>query len=99
MVRSKLAKLSKWKECLPLAEESADLIPNQAMRMVANDRKRFWPIASKKPRFWVSKVLMAWKIVGLHSRQLLRRPGVYLPTLTACGRFEVNWEVCLSPAT
>src|SRR5579859_5108604 len=31
------------------------------------------------------------QIVGLHCRQLLRRPGVYLRTLTACGRFEVNW--------
>ena len=30
------------------------------------------------------------QIVGLHCRQLLRRSGVYLRTLTACGSFEVN---------
>ena len=69
--------MSNWKGCLPLAAERADLIPYQATRIVANDRKRFWPIASKKPRFWVSKELIAWKmnwrIIGLHGRQLLRR--------------------------
>jgi hypothetical protein len=54
--------LSKWNGDLPLAAERADLIPYHAMRIVANERKRFWPIASKKPRFWVSKVLMAWKM-------------------------------------
>src|SRR5258708_18069377 len=37
MVRSRLAKLSNWKGCLPLAEERADLIPYHATRMVAND--------------------------------------------------------------
>ena len=30
------------------------------------------------------------QIVGLHCRQLLRRSGVCLRTLTACGSFEVN---------
>src|SRR5271170_2228516 len=62
MLRSRLAKLSKWKGDRPLAAERADLMPNHAIRMVANDRKRFWPMVSKKPRFWVSRVLMAWKM-------------------------------------
>src|ERR1700684_1157069 len=62
MVSSRLTKWSNWKEGLPLAEESADLMPNQTTRMVANERKRFWPMESKKPRFWVSRLLMAWKM-------------------------------------
>src|ERR1700674_584990 len=39
------------------------------------------------------------QIVGLHCRQLLRRPGVYLRTLTACGRVELNWSRCRSSAS
>src|SRR5208337_3088455 len=31
------------------------------------------------------------QIVSLHCRQLLRRLGVFLRTLKACGSFEVNW--------
>ena len=45
-----------------LAAERADLMPYHAMRIVANDRNRFWPMVSKKPGFWVSKGLMAWKM-------------------------------------
>ena len=33
--------------------------PYQTTRMVANKRKRFCPIASKKPRFCVSRLLIA----------------------------------------
>src|ERR1700722_3038164 len=35
--------------------------------------------------------------IGLHCRQLLRRPGIDLRTPTACGRFEVNRCWCRSP--
>src|SRR5882762_4621971 len=59
MVRRRLAKLSKWKKCLPLAADKADLTPYQTMRMVANMRNRFCPMASKKPRFCVRRSLIA----------------------------------------
>src|SRR5882762_9503520 len=54
MLRRRLAKLSKWRKCLPLAEERADFTPYQTTRIVAKERKRFCPIASKKPRFCVA---------------------------------------------
>jgi hypothetical protein len=59
MVRRRLAKLSKWRKCFPPADDKADFTPYQTTRMVANERKRFWPIASKKPRFRVGKLLIA----------------------------------------
>src|ERR1700730_6326070 len=61
-VSRSVAKLSKWNGCLPPAAASADLVPYQATRMVANMRNRCWPMASKKPRFWVSRSLMALKM-------------------------------------
>src|SRR5258705_8576643 len=59
MVSRRLAKLSNWKGCLPLAADRADFTPYQTMRMVANMRKRFCPMASKKPRFCVRRSLIA----------------------------------------
>src|SRR5215813_9884590 len=56
---SRLANSSKANVNLPLAEDSADFAPYQAIRMVANMRNRFRPMASKKPRFSVRRSLMA----------------------------------------
>src|SRR5207253_8829534 len=54
--RSSDLKLSNSKKGLPLAEDRADFTPCQTTRIVAKARNRFCPMASKKPRFWVSRL-------------------------------------------
>src|SRR5271170_7876449 len=104
MVSSRLAKLSKLIGYFPLADERADLIPYHTMRMVGNERTKQMlahgveeaEVLGEQGVDGLEDVL---QIVGLHCRQLLRRPGVYLRTLTACGRFEVNWSGSRSSAS